>query len=181
MKSGNRNGVQWVCVCVDEGGVHSVGDMEITSVRRQIGAAFGFTLTGCNCRWQSNGRWRVMVIVCVHWWKNVFYEAGGSRLFGSRVLLHKIILLLSNLMWYAVNLSSQVSFSHLPSFCFGLFVKSAFAMLRVFDRERMLNEVSQSGPCGVVQSHPKFCWGSRTPLTPVEELSRSPLCKRIHT
>lgn len=79
----------------------------------------------------------IVVFVLCALMENVFYEAGDSRLFGSRLLLHKVILLLSNLMWYTVNLSSQVSFSHLPSFCFVLFVKSAFAMLHVCDGERM--------------------------------------------
>lgn len=48
--------------------------------------------------------------------ENVFYKAQGSRLLGSKELLHKVILPLSYLMWCTINLSSQVVFSHLLYF-----------------------------------------------------------------
>lgn len=139
------------CVCVFARGECSVYvTWKLPGWEGRSVQLLALSLAGGNCRWQSNWRWRVVVVVvfvlCTLM-KNVFYEAWGSRLFGSRELLHKVILLLSNLMWCTVNLSSQVSFSHLPSFCFGFFVKSAFPMLRMCDRERMLNEVSHSGPC----------------------------------
>lgn len=123
----------------------------------------------------------MLVFVLYVLMKNVFYEAWGSRLFGSRKLWHKVSLLLDNLMWCVASLSSQVLFSRLPSFCFGLFGKSVFAVLCVCDRERMLHEVSHriryccSDP-------PKFCRGSRTSLSLLEEISGSPnTCSKGHT
>lgn len=95
-------------------------------------------LTGCNCRRLSIERWRAVVIavfVLCALMENVFYKAQGSRLLGSKELLHKVILPLSYLMWCIINLSSQVVFSHLLYFLFGLFGKWVFAMLCYWGRE----------------------------------------------
>lgn len=165
-----------------ERGVQCVHGVEIT--REQEGRWVPDLSLGTTWEWQSNGRWRMVVMLVFVLYvlmKNVFYEAWGSRLFGSRKLWHKVSLLLDNLMWCVASLSSQVLFSRLRSFCFGLFGKSVFAVLCVCDRERMLHEVSHriryccSDP-------PKFCRGSRTSLSLLEEISGSPnTCSKGHT
>lgn len=170
------------CACVLVRGVYRVYVMwklpvwEGRLVQRLALLSLGATADG---KATGDEGWWWLLFVCTD--GKMLYEAGGSRLFGSRVLLHKIIMLLSNLMWYTVNLSSQVYFSNLPSFCFGLFVKSAFAMLCVWEGENTEWGFSQW-----------LLWCSEPPkiLLRLQNPSDSsggalrlfqPLCKRIHT
>lgn len=134
------------------GGLQCVCDMGINEVSRQLGAAFSLASYWMQqLRQLSDGRRRAVVIVvfvlCALM-ENVFYKAWGSRLVGSRELLHKVILLLSNLMWCTVKLSSQVALSHLH-FLLVWFVWEVSLCSVTHVREGMLNEVLHSGPCVV--------------------------------
>lgn len=144
--------ITWrVCVCVWQGDCSVCVTWESTTWGGSLVQLLALPLTECSSRQLSNGRRRAVVIVvfvlCALM-ENVFYKAWGSRLVGSRELLHKVILLLSNLMWCTVNLSSQVALSHLR-FLLVWFVWEVSLCSVAHAREGMLNEVSHSGPCVV--------------------------------
>lgn len=124
----------------------------------------------------DEGWWCCLCFVCAD-----EKSAWGSRLFGSRKLWHKVNLLLDNLMWCIVSLSSQV-FSHLTFLLFW-FVWEISLCYAVFvcGRERMFHEVSHR-ICCCCSDPPKFFRGPGTSLSLLKELSGSPnTCSKRHT
>lgn len=125
----------------------------------------------------DEGWWWCLCLFCVCWWKMWFMklEVPDSLAPDS----YGISLTCCWTIWCGALLV----FLHrcCSAFCFVWLGKSAFALLCVCDRERMLREVSHGIRC-CCSNPPKFFWGSGTSLSVLEELSGSPnTCSKEHT